>query len=193
MAETIKPMSLGDTPAPMAASELFAKEFTTAWGSTLCEIGVADTTTGDMPTTMETVGVVDEDSLTFETADGTVYTLKDINGVTKNRLEQEPEITINLSVQSPTLEKMSKFWKITEDTVKKRAWVESLVTSANMAFRMSNKDAYGSMAILVPLASANLKPGWAVDKGWVFPMKFTVLKGKKGIIGFEEVVAPTQG
>lgn len=174
-----------------AATGLMTKEFTTAWGSTLAELGTADLTTGDMPAEMENVGVIDEDSLTFTTDAGTEYTLTDINGELIDNLNKQPKITITLNIQSPTLEKMAKFWEIEEDATKKIAWVKSMVTTANMAFRMSNKDAYGSMAINVPRASVTLIPGWEVAKGWVFAMTFVVLKSKKGLIGFSEVVAPT--
>ncbi len=154
----------------------------TAWSDVHLYMGNSDETTGEMPTTMDDLGTLDDQDLAITITDGTIYQLKDINQKLIDELEFEPEIEVSGYLQNPDMATLAKFWDIEEDTtVSEDVWVKSTLTIAKKAVMFSNPAAIGSRAFAAPICTATLKPGYSREKGWVNPVSFKILNtGAKG-------------
>lgn len=165
----------------------------TAWGSVhayLAPTGVD----GALPlvSAWEDLGAIDEDALSIETTEGTVYQLKDINGKLLDELTQEPEITVNFTLLKPADSTKGKFWEVVEKDGK--LWVKSMVKPDAQAFMFANPAAIGSQTFEAPVAKVNMQPGYAAAKGFNNPCKAKILNtGKDGWFAFGTVSAPTGG
>lgn len=155
----------------------------TAWGSVHAYVGVPET--GDtMATTLDDLGAIDQDALVIETAEGTKYQLKDINGKLLDELQLEPELTINFTLIKPSEEIRGKFWDVAEqgtgDTRKLR--VTSLMKNAKHSFKFANVDAVGSETFEAPYVSISMQATYQANQGYKYQCKATLLKGQAGYL-----------
>lgn len=172
-------------------AELSNKQDATAWGDVhvyLAEPG-AD---GAMGSVWEDLGSIDENALSIETTEGTVYTLKDINGKVLDKLSLEPEIAVNFTILKPTDLVMSKYWQVAESGSgdAKKLWVKSMVQTKNMSFKFANPKAVGSRTFEAPSASINMMPSYDPAKGWTGVSKAEILNtSAEGWFAFGVVAA----
>ena len=154
----------------------------TAWSDIQMFMGIADEESGDMPTLMETLGILDDQDMTIELTDGTVYQLKDINQTLIDELEFEPELEISTFLLNPIMSTIAKFWEVEEDdTVADDLWVKSTITVEKKAVEFKNPKVVGSRGFAAPICKATLSPGYSREKGWSYPVKFKILNtGPKG-------------
>lgn len=160
----------------------------TAWGDAHIFVG-EETSTGAMPTSVEDLGSIDEDSLSLETADGTVYTLKDINGKTLDEVALEPELTINFTLISPSESTRGKFWDLEKDSASGLLKVKSMIAKKHYALRFGNPTVVGSETLEAPYCKLTMKPAWAAAKGWTAECSAKILQHPKAdfIFGFGTV------
>lgn len=164
----------------------------TAWGSVHAFLG-AQGANGAMGTNLEDLGAIDTDALTLETADGTVYQLKDINGKLVDELQLEPEITVKFTLLKPSDAVKAKFWDIEQsgegNDVKIR--VKSHVMNARYSFKFANLKAIGSETFEAPSVKVSMKPGFSAQKGFTAECSAKIMEGGAGFLyQFGTVVAP---
>ena len=121
-----------------------------------------------MAAKMDNLGAIDTDALTIETADGTVLELKDINGKLLSRLQQEPTVTINFTLLSPSEETRGKFWDVEEEGTgdARKLKVVSLIQNDPMSFRFANIDTPKSETFEAPKCSVSMNMVYAANKGY---------------------------
>lgn len=167
-------MALSNTPDP------------TAWGDV--HVYLSDPSTdGAMGSTWMDLGSIDDNALSIATTEGTVYTLKDINGKVLDKLRLEPEIAVNFTLLKPTEATMAKFWQTEEAGTgeAKKLWVKSMVQTANKSFMFANPKAVGSRTFEAPVASLSMTPAYEAAKGWTAVCVAEILNtGKEGWFGF---------
>ena len=120
---------------------------------------------------------IDTDALTIETADGTVLELKDINGKLLARMQQEPTITINFTLLSPSEETKGKFWEMEEAGTGdiRKVKVTSLVKNAPMSFKFANTATPGSITFEAPKCSIYMNMVYAANNGYTGVCKATLM------------------
>ena len=138
------------------------------WAKSI-KVFLGSTGKGDtMATEMGDLGAIDTDALTIETADGTVLELKDINGKLLSRLQQEPTVTINFTLLSPSETTRDRFWTIKEEGEgeARKLKVVSLIQNEPMSLRFANVDAIGSETFEAPKCSVSMNMVYAANKGY---------------------------
>ena len=142
--------------------------------------------TGDKDTMAEDkdmgdLGAIDTDALTIETADGTVLELKDINGKLLARLQQEPTVTINFTLLSPSEATRDRFWTIKEEGTEsaRKLKVVSLVQNTPMSLRFANVDTPGSETFETPKCSVSINMVYAANKGYTGTCKAVLMWPKR--------------
>lgn len=176
-------------------AELSTKQDSTAWGDVHVYVSEPGAD-GAMGTDWVDLGSIDENALSIATTEGTVYTLKDINGKVLDKLRLEPEIAVNFTLLKPSDMTVSKFWDVSETGTgeDRKLWVKSMVQTANKSFKFSNPKAIGSRTFEAPVASLNMTPGYDAAKGWTAACTAEILNtGKEGWFGFGVVKAAVQG
>lgn len=167
----------------------------TSWGDVHAELGTP--TDGAMATNMEDLGSIDADALTIETADGTVYQLKDINGKLLDELRLEPELTVKFTLLKPSEDTRGKFWDVEEigtgDARKLR--VRSLINNDIKSFSFLNPKAIGSETFEAPSCKISMKPGFAANKGFTAECTAKLIYNEKleALFDFGVVPAPAEG
>ena len=144
---------------------------TTAWGETLLEYATP-LSGGVMGTTWETMGTVKEDSLAFETADGTKLQLWGSGHVLVDEMLNEGTINLKSTILKIPDAIKEDFWAFDNGTKQ----VSSLVNSTHFSIRMRSKIA-GSETFLAPWCSVNMKPMYSEKEGWTADVNISILKG----------------
>jgi hypothetical protein len=148
----------------MALSETLPK---TSWGDVHVYLGVM----GDneaLSTAFEDLGAVDPDNFSIQTEEGTVYSLKDINGKLLDELRQEPSLKIGFGLLKPTEKTRGKFWTVVEEGEgdARKLKVTSLVNNTPMSFKLANPKAVGSETLEVAKAKVYMALDYAPNKGY---------------------------
>ncbi len=165
----------------------------TAWGDTHLYLGEPESN-GDMSKNLEDLGIIDEDGLTMETADGNALQLKDINGKLIDELTQEPELTLNFTLLKPSEETRGKFWDMEESGSgdSRKVNVKSLVTLDKYSIKFANPKMAGSETFEAPYCSVTMKPNWSASKGFYAECSAKILMGDANyLFGFGVVPAAT--
>lgn len=163
----------------------------TAWGDTHIYMGTPEAN-GGMAKTLEDLGIIDEDGMTMETADGTALQLKDINGKLIDELTQEPELTLNFTLLKPSEETRGKFWDMEESGTgdQRKVNVKSLITLQKYSVKFANPKMVGSETFEAPYCSVTMKPNWSASKGFYAECSAKILNGDAGyLFGFGIVPA----
>lgn len=149
----------------------------TAWGDTHIFMGITPES-GEMASSLDDLGSIDEDGLSLETADGTTYTLKDINGKTLDELSLEPELTINFTLVGPSESARGKFWDVEKDETSGMLKVKSLISTKHYSVKFGNPKVTGSETLEAPYCKVAMKPLWGASKGWTAECSAKILQGK---------------
>lgn len=143
----------------------------------LGEMGAGET----LSSTFEDLGIVDVDSLTITTADGTVIELKDINGELIDRIKQQPTITVGFTLLKPSEKTRGKFWEIREagtgDT--RKVQVVSLVQNKPMSLKFANIENVGSETFEAPKCSVSMNLAYAANKGYTGACSVILMKPQR--------------
>lgn len=167
----------------------------TAWGDLHAYIGTPGT--GEiLATSFDDLGVIDGDGITLETADGTVYSLKDVNGNLIDELSLEPELTVKVPILKPSETVRGKFWDVEETGTgaSRTLDVKSLINNDKKSFKFDNPKAIGSESFLVPTAKIKMSLQYSAQKGFFGTATFKIVKGASGVLfSFGIVPTPTEG
>lgn len=165
------------------AEELSTAIPETSWGDVHAELGVPGAN-GAMSANLEDLGSIDTDALTIETADGTVYQLKDINGKLIDELKQEPELTVNFTLLKPSEATRGKFWdtEVIGTGAARKQRIKSLITTKKYSFKFSNPKMIGSETFEAPYCSMSMKPGYSSQKGFTAVCSAKLLVGAAGYL-----------
>lgn len=165
----------------------------TAWGDTHIYLGTPGAN-GAMASSLDDLGIIDEDGLSLETADGNAIQLKDINGKLIDELTQEPELTVNFTLLKPSEETRGKFWDMEENGTgaTRKVQVKSLVTLQKYSLKFANPKQVGSETFEAPYCSVTMKPNWSASKGFYAECSAKLINGDAGyLFSFGEVAAAT--
>lgn len=152
----------------------------TAWGEINLNVGKA-LANGAMATTLTSIGVIKEDTITITTTDGTTYELKKSGGTLIDKLQGEPTLTIGVTVVG--LAAATPFW-VTESDGEgdaQRTKVKSLVCSDKYSVSMAAL-VVGSEFIEMPNCSVTAKPVFSETLGWTAEITFELVKNTEGVI-----------
>lgn len=157
----------------------------TAWGEV--EMNFAETTADEkMPTDLQTIGEIMEESLGLETEDGTKLQLFKEGHILVDELQQEPTLKVNATIIGIPDNIRTQFWegeKITEgegeNAVEKYA-VKSLVNTKKFAIQFAAIKVPGSDTFEAPKCSISLSPLYSSTQGWTCSVAITLFRAKTG-------------
>lgn len=154
-----------------------------SWGDVHASIGKPEAN-GAMSKSLSDLGSIDTDALTIETADGTVYQLKDINGKLIDELKLEPELTVKFTLLKPSEATRGKFWdvEVAGEGAARKLRVKSLITNEKFSFMFSNPKAIGSETFEAPYCSMSMKQGFTAQKGFTAECTAKLLTGGAGYL-----------
>lgn len=159
---------------------LATERATTAWGSTHVYAGAMGT--GEtMGTTLDDLGIIAEDGISFELEEGDTITLKDINGDTIDELRKQPTLRLTVKLNQPSEAIRNKFWSMTEEGEgnTRKVVVSNLINNDNFSFKMANVDSIGSETFEAPKCKISMDVSWAPDEGYTSTITVTILRAGK--------------
>ncbi|NDV47795.1 hypothetical protein D0T49_12135 [Paludibacter sp. 221] len=118
----------------------------TAWGNVKMYFGTP-TSTGEMPTTLNTMGYILEDSLAIESEEGTTLELFEEGHILRDRLQLEGVISISATIIGIPDETRKAFWNVTESGTgdAKKVSVNSMVNNSKFAVKFAAEQVPGSI------------------------------------------------
>lgn len=156
----------------------------TAWGSKV-QIKLGTPATGNaMSTSLAGIGVIKEDSIAVETADGTNLEWKGVGGKLIDQLKGEPTITIKCIVKNLNKSNLSKFWNVQEDATSGKLKVLGMTNSTKYSVLLGS-DVVDSETFEAPYCSVGMKPVYSEKEGWGQEVEFTLLSPGEGKPLFE--------
>jgi hypothetical protein len=156
----------------------------TAWGEQVVSIGTPGT--GDiMATTLADIGLIKEESISFEKADGTKLELFSTGHNLVDSLRTEPIITLKMTLIGITDSARQMFWKTT--TALGRTTVKSLVNSTKYSVKLASK-VVGADTLEAPYCEVSMGPLFAEKEGFTAEVAFTFLRGATGDLFYMDVV-----
>lgn len=144
----------------------------TAWGEIALKIGDANPT-GAMQTTLESIGIVKEDSISIDTQDGKKMEWKAVGGAVIDSLQGEPTLTIKAHVKNLNKTALSKFWTVKEAT--DNLEVSGFTNTKKFAISLE-PSVVGAEVTNYPLTTINAKPVFKEDAGWGLDIEIKILK-----------------
>ncbi len=145
----------------------------TAWGSTIgFKIGTPENK--EMATNLVNIGIVKEDSINVELADGTKLEWRAVGGKLIDILQGEPTFTISLIVKNLNKSNLEKFWNIEEDESTGELKIFGLSTSKKYSILMGS-EVKDSEVFKAPYCSVSMKPHFSEKEGWTQEVSFTLL------------------
>ena len=174
----------------MAENVLSTETAETSWGDVHVMMGKPGES-GAMSTTLEDLGSIDAEGLSFETTDGAVYQLKDINGKLIDELRQEPDLAINFTLLKPSEATRGKFWdtEVSGTGNDRKQRVKSLITQEKYSLKLANPSVTGSETFEAPCCLVTMKPAYSSQKGSTAECTARLLKGQAGYLFDFGVVA----
>ena len=143
----------------------------TAWGEIEFKFG-APGTAGAMGTVLKTLGIVKEDSFSFEKEDGKELKWTAIGG------------KIKCTVKNLNKALLSEIWDITE--VGDKLTINSFVSTKKFSVSITPKNS-GAEKLEIPYCSISGTLTYAEDSGYNVEVEITILNGGKGFINVEKV------
>lgn len=150
----------------------------TAWGEIRMKIG--KTLSGDvMATTMKSIGVLKEDSISLATEDGQKYELYGSGHELLDELQGEPTLTVTATVVQVPEDTRKEFWEVVEEGEgdAKKMQVKSMVTREKYSVQFASQ-VPGSETFEAPKCSVNMKPAFSETEGWSAEITFKIIKSK---------------
>lgn len=143
----------------------------------LGEIGAGET----LSPLFEDLGIIDADSLTITTADGTVIEIKDINGELIEQVKLQPTLTVGFTLLNPSEKTRGKFWELREvgEGDARKVQVVSLVQNKRMSLKFANIDNIGSETFEAPKCSISMSLAYAANKGYTGTCTAVLLKPQR--------------
>lgn len=154
----------------------------TAWGKIEMEIGTP-AANGGMSESLESIGLLKEDTLSIEAADGTVLELYTSGHELRDELKGEPTITVKATIIEMPEAVRAKIWEIESvDTAGNPKYrVKSLVSNRKWSTRFASQ-VVGSETFEAPYCSMSMKPVFSEKEGWSAEVEFKLLRGQAGYL-----------
>ncbi len=124
------------------------------------------------------IGIVKQDSISVETADGTKLEWKAVGGKVIDQLQGEPTVTVKCVVKNLNKSNLEKFWKIEEEGDKIK--VLGMTNAAKYAISIGS-DVVGAEIFTAPKCAVAMRPKFAENEGWTQEVEFTLLE-KNGVL-----------
>lgn len=157
----------------------------TAWGNVKMYFGEPNATASTL------MGDILEESLSIETAEGTVLELYEEGHILKDRLQLEPTITIKATLIGIPEAARSAFWQLAagSEATEGKVTVKSLVNNEKHSVRFASQ-VVGSETFEAPNCTISMSPAFASNQGWTATVTITVMKGENGkLFDFGKVAA----
>lgn len=144
----------------------------TAWGEISLKIGDANPN-GTMQQTLESIGVVKEDSIAIDTQEGKKMEWKAVGGAVIDSMQTEPTLSIKAHVKNLNKAVLSKFWNVTETA--DNLEVSGFTNTRKFAISLE-PSVLGAEVTNYPLTTISAKPSFKEDAGWGLDVEIKVLK-----------------
>ena len=155
----------------------------TAWGELEFKFG-APGAGGAMGTVLKTLGIVKEDSFSFETEDGKELEWKAIGGKIIDRMKGEPTLKVKCTVKNLNKALLSEIWDIEE--LGDKLIIKSFVSTKKFSFSIVPKVS-GAEKIDMFYCTVSGKLNYTGDSGYNVDVEITILNGGKGFLSIEKV------
>lgn len=155
----------------------------TAWGEVVMKVAETDAAE-TMPTTMETIGEILEESLGLELEDGTKLQLFKEGHILVDELSQEPTLNVSLTLIGISDANKARFWEAEEtgEGENKKFAVKSLINTKKFAIEFAAIKVPGSDTFEAPKCTVSMGPLYSSTQGWTSDIKITIIKAKTGIL-----------
>ena len=155
----------------------------TAWGELEFKFG-APGAAGAMGTVLKTLGIVKEDSFSFETEDGKELKWTAIGGKIVDQMKSEPTLKVKCTVKNLNKALLSEIWDIEE--VGDKLIIKSFVSTKKFSFSIVPKVS-GAEKIDMFYCTVSGKLNYTGDSGYNIDVEITILNGGKGFLSIEKV------
>lgn len=154
----------------------------TAWGKIQMELG-APAVDGGMSKNLESIGILKDESISIEAADGTNYELYGSGHELVDELKGEPTITVKATIIQMPEAVRAKIWEIesVDAAGNPKYRVKSLVTNRKWSTRFASQ-VVGSETFEAPYCSMSMKPVFSEKEGWSAEVEFKIIRGKAGYL-----------
>ena len=150
----------------------------TAWGKITLNVAEAGTDE-NMPSSLDSLGIVEEDSFSLETEEGEKIQLFGSGHVLVDEKQLENIETLSCQVIVPSLEQITKFWDVTKtgsgDTEKYT--VHSTVANKHYAVQFL-PELEGAIKLEAPKTNPVCKLSFEEKKGWLLAISFSLISVK---------------
>ncbi|WP_311324516.1 hypothetical protein [Capnocytophaga sputigena] len=155
----------------------------TAWGKLEFKFG-APGAAGAMGTVLKTLGIVKEDSFSFEKEDGKELKWTAIGGEIIDQMKGEPVVKAKCTVKNLNKALLSEIWDIEESGDK--LIIKSFVSTKKFSVSITPKNS-GAEKLEIPYCSISGTLTYAEDSGYNVEVEITILNGGKGFLLIEKV------
>ena len=155
----------------------------TAWGKLEFKFG-APGAGGALGTVLKTLGIVKEDSFSFEKEDGKELKWTAIGGEIIDQMKGEPVVKAKCTVRNLNKALLSEIWDIEESGDK--LIIKSFVSTKKFSVSITPKNS-GAEKLEIPYCSISGTLTYAEDSGYNVEVEITILNGGKGFLSIEKV------
>lgn len=151
----------------------------TAWGKITLNIAES-TTSDDMPSSLNELGIVEEDTFELSTEEGDKIQLYGTGHVLIDEKQLENIESISCQVIVPSLEQITRFWDVTKEgaSSNEKYVVHSTVSDKHYAVQFL-PELVGAIMLEVPKSNPTCRLTFEEKKGWVLQISFTIIPVQK--------------
>lgn len=147
-----------------------------AWSECQIEIGEA-TSDNSFPTSVESIGVIADNTTTLENTDGQVLESRKSGGGLVAREHNEGGFALNTRVTEPTFDLLKKLGLAEDGTSADELDVTTHIVQKQFAFKVTPKNV-GAVGIKAPVCNVTYKPGFSDQEGNYGELRFEILQHK---------------
>jgi hypothetical protein len=147
-----------------------------AWGKITLKVAEAPASGAEMPGSMADLGIVEEDSFSLETEAGEKIQLWGTGHVLVDQKQLENVESLTCTLIVPTLEQITKFWKVTSsgEGDAKKYTVHSTMTDKKYSITFE-PELVGAIKLEIPKTDVSAQLDFEEKKGWVMTITFTIV------------------
>lgn len=148
----------------------------TAWGEVEVKFGTPGAG-NTMATTLKTLGIIKEDSLSWEKEDGKVYKWTAIGGKIIDQMKGEPTLKIKCTAKNLNKALLAEVWDVTEtgDKLAVNSFVSSKKQSVSLVPKVS-----GAEKVDIPYCSVAANLAFSESEGYNLELEITILSPGPG-------------